>query len=70
MPVISGFHVQEVLGRCGRNIPVIVVTAYHTPENIAQARRLGAIACLPKPVHNVSLLEVVRTALSATGERD
>ena len=68
MPVIGGgFHVQETLARCGADVPVIVITAHHTPENIAQARCLGAMACLPKPVHDVSLLDAVEAALSANG---
>jgi FixJ family two-component response regulator len=66
-PVISAFHVQDTLARCGGDVPVIVITAHHTPENIALARRLGAMACLPKPVQDVSLLDAVASALSASG---
>jgi FixJ family two-component response regulator len=62
MSVLSGFEVQEAIGRAGNNIPVIVVTAEHTAENIARATKLGALCCLRKPVDASRLLEEVRKA--------
>ena len=60
MPVLNGFRVQEALARSGYCIAVIVMTADHTPENIARAMHLGATACLSKPVDADRLVEAIK----------
>jgi FixJ family two-component response regulator len=59
MPELSGFEVQEVLARDSYDIPVIIVTADYTAENTARAKRLGAVACLSKPVDADRLLAAI-----------
>ena len=64
LPVGDGFQVA----RCARtgvpSIPVIIVTAYHTPQIAKKAREEGAAAYLPKPFSNRELSDAVFYALT------
>ncbi len=71
MPGIKGFDVcrkiKEDPKTCG--IRVIVMTGYHTPENVIQAMEAGAEACLAKPLDKTQLFKViVLGGLSAIGK--
>jgi DNA-binding NtrC family response regulator len=46
--------------------PVIVMTAFGTPELVGNARRLGAFAVLGKPFEMGALQPLVRRALAAS----
>ncbi|MEA2064149.1 MAG: response regulator, partial [Gemmatimonadota bacterium] len=50
MPRVDGHTVQEILQvlKQSRNIPVAIVSAYNTAENIERVRDLGAVGFLPK----------------------
>ena len=45
-------------------LPVLVMTAYPSPERVHRARERGALACLSKPIDPEELLAQVRRALA------
>ncbi len=55
MPDINGFDVcrkiKENPETCGTR--VVVMTGYHTPENVIQAMEAGAEVCLAKPLDKI-----------------
>ena len=66
MTPMCGLQVQEELSRAGRQLPVVVVTAHHTPNVHRRAIDAGAVACLRKPVDEQVLLDAVMAALIRT----
>ena len=62
MPGLNGFEVQEALARRSCGVPVIVVTAHADLEHCERALRLGAMACLAKPVDAGALLDAIAEA--------
>ncbi|WP_420131662.1 response regulator transcription factor [Rhodopseudomonas sp.] len=63
MPGMDGLGLHRELLRRGVDVPVIVMTAYSTPEARAEARHLGAAAFVEKPVDPEILLQDVETVL-------
>jgi len=61
MPGIKGFDVcrkiKENPETCGTR--VVVMTGYHTLENMMQAMEAGAEACLAKPLDKIQLFKVL-----------
>ncbi|HQT93463.1 MAG TPA: response regulator [Thermoanaerobaculaceae bacterium] len=49
-------------------VPVLVMTAYPSPDRLQRARELGALACLAKPIDPEELLAQVRQALAGSGQ--
>ncbi len=49
-------------------LPVVVMTAYPSPERVQRARERGALACLSKPIDPEELLAQVRMALAGPGQ--
>ena len=70
MPGGDGLLVLERLksNRLLSHIPVIVVTVRDRQDAEEQTRRLGAVAYLPKPIHDETLMETLRAVL-ATQDR-
>lgn len=69
LPGMSGLELARKLRR-GRNAqPVIIVTAYGTPETMDQIRRAGVADCFPKPFPVDMLRRSVRAALDARSGR-
>jgi FixJ family two-component response regulator len=62
MPGMDGLALQEELKRLGCAFPVIIMTAFPTPEARERAARLGATAFLTKPLDPDQLLECVKSA--------
>ena len=64
MPFITGitgvFAINELLPK----LPIIVLTAFGSPDVKAECLRLGAVAFLEKPLDTPHLLEVVEGVLS------
>ncbi len=61
MPVMDGFAMLEELRKTS-DIPVIVISAYGSPERVERARKLGIECFLNKPFNNrdvIELLEVI-----------
>jgi DNA-binding NtrC family response regulator len=69
LPGMSGLELAQKLSR-GRNAqPVIVVTAYGSPETVRELVRAGVSEVFPKPFHVDELRRAVRRALLARPER-
>lgn len=69
LPGMSGLDLARKLQRGPHAQPVIVVTAYGTPQTLADLRRAGVADCFPKPFPIDMLRRSVRRALDAAGER-
>jgi len=59
LPGLNGLELQRRLQAEGRNIPVVVITAYANEEMREQALKAGAIAFLPKPFEERIILQAV-----------
>jgi DNA-binding NtrC family response regulator len=69
LPGMSGLELARKLRR-GRNAqPVILVTAYGTPDTIPGLRDAGVAECFSKPFPIESLRRAVRRALEAAARR-
>jgi CheY-like chemotaxis protein len=66
MPVMDGWHFRSEQIKNPRlaHIPVIVVTARDTKEDVIKASRLGAIDFLVKPIKEDVLIRKVQAALT------
>jgi FixJ family two-component response regulator len=64
MPGMNGLEVQRRLAVLGIALPLVFITA-HEDEGIAErAFALGAVGFLQKPFTDLSLIELIRRALS------
>lgn len=63
LPGMSGIDLAKKLQRGPHAQPVIVVTAYGTPETLAQVQNAGACDCFSKPFPIDTLRRSVRRAL-------
>ncbi len=64
MPSRSGLSLLSAIrGKVGR-MPVIVLTGMAGPEELAEAKSLGAARCVRKPFQIESLLSLVREVLA------
>ena len=69
LPGMSGLELARKLKR-GRNAqPVIIVTAYGTPEALRALRAAGVADCFHKPFAIEGLRRSVRQALESAAER-
>ncbi len=64
MPVMDGFQLLAYLSRNRRDLPIIIMTAYGTPELELNARREGAISFLDKPIDLQALTDMIEERLS------
>ncbi len=69
LPGMSGLDFARKLQRGPHAQPVIIVTAYGTPEVLRDLRRAGVAECFPKPFPIDMLRRSVRRALADAGER-
>jgi DNA-binding NtrC family response regulator len=69
LPGMSGLDLARKLQRGRHAQPVIIVTAYGTPEVLRDLHRAGVSDCFPKPFPIDMLRRSVRRALDAAGER-
>lgn len=61
MPGLDGFAVcRQVKGEAEtRGIRVVAMTGFHTPEHVERVVAAGAECCLPKPLNELNLLEIL-----------
>ena len=60
MPNSNGFDVIKAMKDfLSVSCPILVVTGHATEENIARAKRLGATACMAKPLKVDQLIDTV-----------
>ncbi len=64
MPRMGGMELLQRLRDAGNNVPVVIVTAFPSEPNAAQAMKLGAIDFLSKPMTPVALRRVVSEVLA------
>lgn len=69
LPGLSGLELAQKLSRGRHQQPVIVVTAYGSPETVRELIRAGVCEVFPKPFHVDELRTAVRRALDARPER-
>ncbi len=67
MPGLDGFAVcRQVKGEAEtRATRVIAMTGFHTPEHVERIVAAGAECCLPKPLDEANLLEILGLSLPA-----
>lgn len=63
MPQMSGMEVLKKLMQNGRDIPVIIFTAYGSVNSAVQAIKLGAMDYIGKPFANQKLKQTMRESL-------
>jgi DNA-binding NtrC family response regulator len=68
LPGMSGLDLARKLQRGRHAQPVIIVTAYGTPEVLRDMRSIGVADCFPKPFPIDMLRRSVRRALEASSE--
>jgi DNA-binding NtrC family response regulator len=66
LPGMSGLDLAKRLSRGRRRQPVIIVTAYGTPDTMRELEAAGVVECFPKPFPMDRLARSVRSALSAS----
>jgi len=64
MPGLSGLDVLKELKQLNSSLPVIMLTAYGTPQSAIEALHLGAYDHLSKPFNTATLLEMIKKAIS------
>jgi FixJ family two-component response regulator len=63
LPGLSGLELQQQLTAEGRNVPIVVITAYPTSQVREHVLRAGAVGFLEKPFDDQSLLDAVEQGL-------
>lgn len=69
LPGMSGLELARKLRRGRHAQPVIIVTAYGTPDVLSDLRRAGVADCFPKPFAIDGLRRSVRRALDDVAHR-
>jgi DNA-binding NtrC family response regulator len=69
LPGMSGLELARRMRRGRHSQPVIVVTAYGTPESLRELRAAGVAECLSKPFPMEQLRRSVRRALECARRR-
>lgn len=69
MPGRDGMEVVEAVHHQDPDIPVILMTAYGTPESAQEAERRGAFDYLPKPFRRERILSAIEKGLAAYTEK-
>ena len=63
IPGVSGLELPGRIRAKHKDIPVIFITAFDTPEIRAEARRVGAAGYFRKPVDDQALLDAIEWAI-------
>jgi len=63
LPDIDGFEVLKGIKSENKDVPVIMISAFHDPESVTKAMKGGAFAYIPKPVNIVAMEQAIRDAL-------
>ena len=66
MPALTGLEVIEQLQAAKPQLPVILITAYHTTEAAIRAIKLGAFDYVLKPIDPSEFLRILKRALEST----
>lgn len=63
MPFVSGLTVVYSVRKMFPDLPIIVLTAFASPEVKSECLRMGAAAFLEKPLDTAALMEVIEGVL-------
>ncbi len=66
LPDGDGLHVLQQIRKNDQSTPVIVITAYGSPQSESRARQLGAFAYLNKPLSLAEVREIMQDALASS----
>jgi DNA-binding NtrC family response regulator len=69
LPDFRDLSLLALLRRLVPAVPIILMTAFPTPELVAEAQRLGAFAVVEKPFDLNELVPLVRRALASDPSR-
>ncbi|HUC84603.1 MAG TPA: response regulator [Candidatus Acidoferrales bacterium] len=67
MPFVSGMTMVYAIHKIFPALPIIVLTAYGSPEVKSECLRQGAAAILEKPLDTTALLEVIHEVVASHG---
>ncbi|MFZ5774453.1 MAG: response regulator [Thermodesulfobacteriota bacterium] len=65
MPVMDGFELASRISRLDKSVPVIVMTAFGTPEMEDRLMNMGAFQYIEKPIDYALLLQKIQDGLAA-----
>ncbi len=68
MPEMTGVELMEHLVSTGSEMPAIFITAHDDDKTRERAKNTGALAYLPKPFNDQSLINAIQLALSLNSE--
>jgi FixJ family two-component response regulator len=63
LPGMSGLDLQQELGRRGRHLPIVFITAHGDRSLGPRLLATGAVACLFKPFTDTALIDAVELAV-------
>jgi len=66
MPGMGGLSLLEKIKEIDSSIPVIMITAFASPENAVVAMKSGAFDYITKPFKVDEIIKIVKSAISAT----
>lgn len=66
MPGMGGLSLLEKIKEIDNSLPVIMITAYASPENAVVAMKSGAFDYITKPFKVDEILKIIKSAISAT----
>ena len=71
LPGMNGLDFARKLARSHRTLPVIILSAYGSPETLRSLAAAGVFECFPKPFAMDALRQAVRRSLQrSAGRRD
>jgi DNA-binding NtrC family response regulator len=65
LPDVDDLRILATMRQCSPEVPVIVMTAFGTPELLNEAMRLGAFAVIDKPFDMSAISPLIERALAA-----
>jgi DNA-binding NtrC family response regulator len=64
MPGLDGFQLLELIRAKHPLIPVIIITAYDSPETAEEALKKGAFDYIPKPFRRERIIQAIEQGLA------
>jgi len=66
MPGMGGLTLLEKIKEVNNSVPVIMITAYASPDNAVVAMKSGAFDYITKPFKVDEIIKIIKSAISAT----
>ena len=68
LPSSDGFEIARYVHQKSPEIPIVLMTAFHTPDMARDAHAAGAVAYIRKPFANAELVSTVKSLLDGDGK--